>query len=149
VTVLHEPDATLAALELALAECADDDELLARVRALDGGTDRVVRFLADGMASAFRPERAAGASAVVRFVVATGDGRAELWLRIEPDGCRTVAHGTRADTTVTAPLPVLLRIAFKQLTGTDAYIDGRVQVGGDVVLATTLDDWFDVPGRLP
>jgi hypothetical protein len=140
-----EARAYLAALQEAVEGCADDDDLAARICGLAGGAERVLHFLASGMASSFRPERAAGASGLVQFVVATADGVIDLWLEFDADGCRTLRRGVDPDTVVTIALAVFLRIAFRQLTAVDAYIDGRVEATGDVVLAASLDDWFDLP----
>jgi hypothetical protein len=143
-----EVRAYFAALEQAVEQADDDDALNARVEGLDGGTDGLLHVLASGMALSFRPERAAGETGLVQFVVETRDGPVELWLDIRADDCRTLRRSTPPDTVITIALPVFLRIAFKRLTGADAYMDGQVRATGDVVLATSLDDWFDAPGAV-
>jgi len=130
-------------LQAAIHNSAHDEELLDRVRSFAGGSERLLRFLADGMALAFNPERAAGETGLVRFVI---EGEAEpidLWLQIDLDGCRSVEEARDPDAVIGIPLAVFLRIAFKRISGADAYIDGLVHASGDVVLAATLDDWFD------
>lgn len=140
-----EAEAYLAAVRRSVEEHPSDDELAAAVAALPGGAERLLELLGAGMALAFRPERAAGTRGVVRFVVETADGPVDLSLQLDEEGCRVAGGAVDADTVIRVALPVLLRIAFKQLTGTDAYLDGRVEASGDVVLANSLDTWFEAP----
>jgi hypothetical protein len=123
----------------------DDDTVTATVAGLEGGIPRLIEFLAAGMTLAFRPERAEGQTGLVEIHIETPGGEIPLWLDIDLDEVRTAVTGTDPDTTVTVPLPVFIRIAFKRLSGADAYMDGMVRAAGDVVLATTLDEWFDAP----
>ena len=122
-----------------------DDAITAAVAGLEGGIPRLIEFLAAGMALSFRPERAEGQTGLVEIRIQTPDGDIPLWLDIDLDEVRTAATGSDPDTTVTVPVAVFVRIAFKRLTGADAYMDGVVRAAGDVVLATTLDEWFDPP----
>jgi hypothetical protein len=115
------------------------------VAQFDGGVERLLRFLADGMALAFRPERAGGETGLVQFVVQTPDRPVDLWLELRAESCQALTGGSGPDTRLTLALPVFLRIAFKRISGADAYIDGAVIASGDVVLGATLDDWFDPP----
>jgi SCP-2 sterol transfer family len=123
----------------------DDDAITAAVAGLEGGTARLLRFLAAGMVLSFCPERAEGQTGLVEIHIVTPEGEIPLWLEIDLDECRTSATGSDSDTTVTVPLAVFVRIAFKRISGADAYMDGMVRAAGDVVLATTLDEWFDPP----
>jgi hypothetical protein len=123
----------------------DDDAITAALAALEGGITRLLEFLAAGMVISFRPERAEGQTGLVEIHIATPDGEIPLWLEIDLDECRTPVAGSDPDTTVTVPLAVFVRIAFKRISGADAYMDGLVRAAGDVVLATTLDEWFDPP----
>jgi hypothetical protein len=122
-----------------------DDVVVATVAGFAGGTARLLEFLTAGMALAFQPDRAQGQTGLVEIHIVTPEGEVPVWLEIDLDECRTSATGADPDTTVTVPLAVFVRIAFKRLSGADAYMDGMVQAAGDVVLATTLDDWFDPP----
>jgi hypothetical protein len=123
----------------------DDGALTAAVAGVEGGAARLLEFLAAGMVLSFRPERAEGQTGLVEVRIETADGEVPLWIEIDLDECRTTSTGTDPDTTVTVPLAVFIRIAFKRITGADAYMDGMVRAAGDVVLATTLDEWFDPP----
>jgi hypothetical protein len=123
----------------------DDDAITAAVAGLEGGTARLLQFLAAGMVLSFRPERAEGQTGLVEIHIVTPEGEIPLWLEVDLDECRTSATGSDPDTTVTVPLAVFVRIAFKRISGADAYMDGMVRAAGDVVLATTLDEWFDPP----
>jgi len=122
-----------------------DEVIAAAVAGFAGGTARLLEFLTAGMALAFCPERAEGQTGLVEIHIVTPEGEIPVWLEVGLDECRTSATGSDPDTTVTVPLAVFVRIAFKRLSGADAYMDGLVQAAGDVVLATTLDDWFDPP----
>jgi alkyl sulfatase BDS1-like metallo-beta-lactamase superfamily hydrolase len=132
-------------LRAAVDAAADDGALLAQVRGFDGGRERLLRFLADGMALAFNPELAAGETGLVQFVIEDEDGTVDLWLQIDLDGCRRADEGPDPDAVIEIPLVVFLQIAFKRMSGADAYIDGLVSATGDIVLATALSDWFDPP----
>lgn len=132
-------------LQAAVDDAAHDDDLVARVRGFEGGSGHLLRFLAEGMALAFDPERAAGETGLVQFAIADDACPIDLWLQIDADACRSVEQAGEPDTVIGLPLPVFLRIAFKQISGADAYMDGLVHASGDVVLAATLDDWFDPP----
>src|SRR5262249_36505878 len=105
----------------------------------------LLAFVAEGFERTFRPEWAAGACGTVRFEVAMSDRVCELCIAVDETACRIVSELDDPDAEVTIPLPVLVRIAFKQLTGGEAYVDGLVTASGDVVLATSLDSWFADP----
>ncbi len=132
-------------LQAAVDESLGDEALLDRVTSFAGGVDGLLRFLADGMARAFDPGRACGETGLVQFAIDVGERTIELWLRIDADGCRSIEDGRDPDAIIAISLAVFLRIAFKRISGADAYVDGLVRASGDVVLATTLDDWFNPP----
>lgn len=137
--------AYLEALREAVELSADDAELAARVARLPGGDESVLAFLADGMARSFQPDRAIGAYGTVRFAVETAVGELDLWFAFDEAGCHPEPAAAQPDATIEIPLAVLVRIAFKELTGSEAYVGGLVKASGDVILATSIDGWFDVP----
>jgi hypothetical protein len=131
--------------ELMVVAEADDDALAENVASGAGGARQLVYFLADGMALAFAPDRANGESALIEFVVTAPDEQIPFWLSMLPDACLREIDGSDPDTVLRMSLATFLRIAFKRLTGVDAYLDGKIEASGDVVLATTMDEWFDLP----
>ena len=142
---IEEVAAYIRQLRDVVERCADDAAMLDALRDLDGGIEAVLAFMRTGLQLAFRSERAAGEMGLVQFNV-DADGRVvELWLDVGPDGCRPAREDAYPDTVIAIRLPVLLRIAFKRMTGADAYMAGMVTAAGDVVLATSLDAWFDPP----
>lgn len=143
----QDPDVLLAyAREVkGIVESSDDQELVRRIDELRGSIAGLLTFLADGVALAFVPERAQGEVGLVQMVVDTPDGEREVWMRISPDRCQAEAAGGEPDTVLRMSLATFVRIAFKDLTGADAYLEGLIEASGDVVLATTMDDWFDSP----
>ena len=124
---------------------AGDEELTAALDAVPGGVVGLIRFLAQGMALAFSPDRAQGETGVVQIVVGTQGGPVEVWMEVTEQDCRSVETGSDPDTVLRMSSAVFLRIAFKFLTGVDAYLGGLIEASGDVVLATTMDEWFDSP----
>jgi 3-hydroxyacyl-CoA dehydrogenase/3a,7a,12a-trihydroxy-5b-cholest-24-enoyl-CoA hydratase len=104
-----------------------------------------------GMARAFDRERGADLDAVVRWEVGGPGEPAEVWdLVIE----RGHAHAARIRgeetaeprTTISLDHPTLLELATGLLNAPQAFIAGRLNMTGDVMLAQRLVSLVQVPG---
>ena len=104
-----------------------------------------------GMARAFDSERGADLDAVIRWEVGAAGERAEIWNLVIENG---TAHAARIRgeetaeprTTIGLDRPTLLELATGILNAPQAYMAGRVQMKGDVMLAQRLTTLLAVPG---
>ena len=44
-------------------------------------------------------------------------------------------------------LPDFLRLILGSLDGMQAFMSGKLKIGGDVMLAQVMQSWFDRPGK--
>lgn len=130
--------------EVLLGSPADAD-VLARVHELPGGIEGAVTLIGIGLPAAFRPDLAAGEVGTVAFVLDADGEKLELYVELAPDECRVVAPTDQPTTIIQMPAATFLKVAFKQEDGNDAYLDGRVEVAGDILLAASFGEWFDRP----
>lgn len=132
-------------MDEALLGSPGDAELLARVRRLPGGLDGAIALIGIGLPAAFRPDLAAGEVGTVAFLLDTEGARVELYVELAPGECRVVPPPDQPTTVIAMPAATFLRVAFKQQDSNDAYLDGLVEVDGDIVLAASFGEWFDRP----
>jgi SCP-2 sterol transfer family len=144
-TTVERVRAYLQGIEDILQLPLDDTDLLARVGALPGGISGAVEVIGIGLPAAFRADLAAGEIGTVAFVLDAEGEEIELHVELSPDRCRAVERSAQPTTVIKMPAATFLRVAFKQLDGNDAYMDGLVEVAGDIVLATGFGEWFDRP----
>jgi hypothetical protein len=67
----------------------------------------------------------------------------ELCVEVRPDRCRVIPAPPLPTSIVRMPAVTFLKIAFKVIDGTDAYMDGLIVADGDIVLAASFGEWFD------
>jgi putative sterol carrier protein len=122
------------------------DQLLAAVQAQDGGAKGLLDQVFDGMAKAFRPEKAAGQSATVQFDIDTPDGVQQYALAVA-DGTCTVHNGPADSprTTIKAGLVDFLKLITNNLNPMQAFMTGKLKVTGDLFFGQTAMNWFDRP----
>jgi putative sterol carrier protein len=130
----------------ALAELVDgrsDDEINEAAQAL--GIDTLLDQVFDGMQQAFQPDKAAGQTAVVQWNVDAPDGTRSRTVHIA-DGTCSVVQGAadRPRLTLTLTLADFLRFVSGQLDGMQAFMSGKLKLGGDIMLAQTMQAWFAV-----
>jgi putative sterol carrier protein len=108
------------------------------------GIDTLLQQIFEGMRAAFVPERAAGQSAVAQWDIAASDGPHIYQVKMA-DGQCTVAQGTGdpARVTLGLTLPDFLRFVSGQLDGMQAFMSGKLKLSGDMMFATTMQNWFD------
>jgi len=125
-----------------LIEGLSEQEIIAEVQRR--GVDTVLGWVFGLIAAAFIPEAAAVESAVVQFDVTAPDGVHSYLLRFADHKCVVLkATGEAARLTISLALPVFLRIIAGELDGMQAFVDGRVRLSGDVLLAQAMRGWFN------
>lgn len=126
---------------IALIEGRSDDEITAEVERR--GVDNVLEQVFNGMASRFRPDKAAGHEAVVQWDTRIGE-ETHSWQLHVADGSCVARRGTEATPRVTLGMaaPDLLRFVAGQLDGMRAFMTGKLRVSGDLLFAQTMSSWF-------
>ena len=117
---------------LELVEGHSDEEITKAAEEL--GVETLLDQVFDGMQQAFQPDKAAGQNAVVQWDVNA------------PDGTCKVESGAAESPrlTLTLALPDFLRFVAGQLDGMQAFMSGKLKLGGDIMLAQTMQTWFAV-----
>src|SRR2546430_11921036 len=125
-----------------LLEGRSDDEINAFVNEM--GVEQLLDQVFAGMQEAFVPERAAGQNAVTQWDVKAGDGVHSRQVVIA-DGTCTVRKETDETPrlTLALSLPDFLRFVSGQLDGMQAFMGGKLRLTGDLMLAQTMQAWFN------
>jgi putative sterol carrier protein len=99
------------------------------------------------MAQRFRPDKALGWTGDILYDLRTGDGRAKPWtVEIARDGARArPGRPTDPKLTLRVGLADFVRIAGRDLEPGRALLTGRMEIEGDVVVATRLGEMFGEP----
>src|ERR1700693_6218136 len=120
----------------ALIEGRSDEQITAEVG--KQGVDKVLGEVFSAMAVAFVPEAAAGQSAIVQYDVTAPDGVHSYQLKCG-DGNSVVQKGKdeAARITLGLGLPDFLRLIGGKLDGMQAFMTGKLKIGGDMMLAQT------------
>ena len=110
----------------------------------EAGVDTLLAQIFEGMRAAFVPERAAGQSAIAQWDITAPDGPHTYQVRMA-DGQCSVAQGAvePARVTLGLTLPDFLRFVAGQLDGMQAFMSGKLKLSGDMMFATTMQNWFD------
>ena len=134
-------DARAALVEL--VEGHSDDEINQAAEQL--GVETLLDQVFDGMQQAFQPEKAAGQSAVVQWNVDAPGSTHSRAVHIADGTCK-VELGTAENPrlTLTLTLADFLRFVSGQLDGMQAFMSGKLKLGGDIMLAQTMQAWFAV-----
>jgi putative sterol carrier protein len=126
---------------VALVEGHSDEEINNAVKSQ--GVDKVLSDVFNGMAAAFDPAAAAGQSAVIQYDVAAPDGAHSYQLKIADGKCAVTKSGSdAARITLGLGLPDFLRLIAGKLDGMQAFMSGKLKVGGDMFFAQTMQSWF-------
>lgn len=133
---------TSAAGLLAVLEGRSDDEVNGFIKAQ--GYDIVLGQIFSEMEGRFLPEKAAGRSAVIQYDVNTPEGT-EAYRVVVADGTCSTSKGAGQDSTVTLVLSLadFLRLISGKLNGVQAFMSGKLKIRGDMMLAQTMQGWFD------
>jgi putative sterol carrier protein len=130
----------------ALAELVkghSDEEITKAAEEL--GVDTLLDQVFDGMQQAFQPDKAAGQNAIVQWDVNASDGTHSRTVHIADGTCKVEAGAaTSPRLTLTLALPDFLRFVGGELDGMQAFMSGKLKLGGDMMLAQTMQAWFAV-----
>lgn len=135
-------DADKARQELAGAiEGRSDEEIVKGVEVQ--GVETVLTQIFGGMAEAFLPEKAGTQTAVIQYDV-TASGQTHTYQLKCADGKCTVTRGAGgpARVTLTLGLPDFLRLITGKLNGMQAFMAGKLKLGGDMMFAQVMQGWF-------
>jgi putative sterol carrier protein len=96
----------------------------------------------DQMASRFKPDKAAGVSAVIQYEI-TGDGGG-TWHATIANGACTVADGAAASPNLTLTMSGQdwLDMSAGKLSGQMAFMSGKLKLKGDMGLAMKIGAMF-------
>jgi putative sterol carrier protein len=94
------------------------------------------------MANSFNPSNAQGLDAVFQYNI-TGDGGG-MWHVVVKDGACQVNTGTHPSPSVTLTLDAetWLGMVNKEINGMQAFMSGKLQVSGDIMLAQKIESLF-------
>nr|WP_040662946.1 SCP2 sterol-binding domain-containing protein [Neptuniibacter caesariensis] len=94
------------------------------------------------MKSRFNADAAAGTDAVFQYEISDGG---EWYVSVQDGGCE-VAEGNSGDATVTLRMDsaTLEEVMSGETDGMQAFMTGRIQADGDIMLATKLAALFPV-----
>ena len=112
------------------------------VAGVDSALDRVF----EGMVEAFLPDRAGKDSAVIQWDLMTPDGPRTYQLVVENAKCRYQRDSLdQPRVSLKIALPDFLRLITGKLSGLQAFFQGKLKVGGDVLFAQQQEKWFQKP----
>jgi putative sterol carrier protein len=95
------------------------------------------------MAKQFRPDKAAGQSAIIGWDITTPDGTHRWQLKVADGTCTAQEAGSEdARVTLGMTLPDFLRFVTGQLDGMQAFMTGKLKLSGDMMFAQSMQAWF-------
>jgi putative sterol carrier protein len=125
-----------------LIEGKSDDEILALIKEL--GEDTFFGSLFEEMAKRFLPDKAVGKNAVIQYDITTLDDTHTYQVVVAGGTCTTgPGAGQEASVTLALSAPDFLRLISGKLNGMTAFMSGKLKLKGDMMLAQTMQGWFD------
>ena len=120
-----------------------DEELNKLIKDLEG-EDSIIKVIFDRMPERFLAEKAVGRSAVVQYDINLPEGT-ENWQVVIADGSCTTSKGAgkEANVTLISSGPDFLRLISGKTNGVQAFMSGKLKLKGDMMLAQTMQGWFD------
>jgi putative sterol carrier protein len=130
----------------AAVDSMSNEQLTEAVRQQEGGSDRVLDQVFEGMRQAFDPAKAAGQAAVVQYEIAAPDGPRHFLMRVADGRCQ-IERGSAENPRVTIRIGLadFLRLVAGRLNGMQAFMSGKLKVSGDLFFAQTYQAWFNRP----
>ena len=124
-----------------LIEGKSDDEINTEVGQL--GVDTVLAQIFGEMEKRFRPEAAAGQTAVVQWDITAPDATHTYQFKVDNGTCEvSQGAGDSPKVTLGLSLPDFLRFIAGQLDGMQAFMSGKLRLSGDMMFAQTMQAWF-------
>lgn len=129
---------------LKMIEGRSDTEIITRFTEL--GVESALDRVFQGMVEAFLPERAGKDSAVIQWDLMTPDGPRTYQLVVENGKCSWNRDALgKARVSLKIAVPDFLRLITGKLGGLQAFFQGKLKVGGDVLFAQQQEKWFQKP----
>jgi putative sterol carrier protein len=124
-----------------LIEGKSDDEINQQVGQL--GVATLLSQIFGEMEKRFKPEAAAGQTAVVQWDITAPDATHTYQFKVDNGACE-VKEGAVDSPKVTLglSLPDFLRFIAGQLDGMQAFMSGKLRLSGDMMFAQTMQAWF-------
>jgi len=128
----------------AAVDSMSNEQLTEAVRQHEGGADRVLDQVFEGMRQAFDPAKAAGQAAVVQYEIAAPDGPRQFLMRVADGRCQ-IERGSAENPRVTIRIGLadFLRLVAGRLNGMQGFMSGKLKVSGDLFFAQTYQAWFN------
>ena len=138
---MSEQPASAAALAEMIGD-RSDEEINSFIA--EAGKENVLGPIFQGMQERFLPEKAADKAAVIQYDIGLAEGTESYQVDVH-DGTCTTSQGTAKEPTVTLALsgPDFLRLVSGKLDGVQAFMSGKLKLKGDMMLAQTMQRWFD------
>ena len=96
----------------------------------------------------FLPGQASGVRATVEWRVKTRAGIARLWMRIDDGSCLVSRDELEPSVTVEVAATDLAELVDGHIEATELFLQQRLTVSGDVLLAVRLPGFFGLTARL-
>ncbi len=124
-----------------LLEGRSDDEINQFVGAM--GTDEILGQIFSAMEERFQADKAAGQSAVIQWDITTPDKTHSFSVTIADGTCKVAAGAADSPRlTLGLALPDFMRFISGKLDGMQAFMSGKLKLGGDMMFAQQMQAWF-------
>lgn len=124
-----------------LLEGRTDDEINEFVAAM--GVDVILGQIFAAMEERFQADKAAGQSAVVQWDITTPEQTYSFAVSIADGKCTaTAGTGDAPRLTLGLALPDFMRFIAGKLDGMQAFMSGKLKLGGDMMFAQQMQAWF-------
>ena len=109
------------------------------------GVEETLGQIFSAMEQQFQADKAAGQSAVVQWDITNADQTYSYTVTIA-DGTCTAASGSAESPRLTLglALPDFMRFIAGKLDGMQAFMSGKLKLGGDMMFAQQMQAWFAV-----
>ena len=126
----------------ALLDQVGDDDVVSVVSSV--GPDQVLGQVFDGMVARFVPSRAGSREAEIQWKIKVGDDAHPYRMQLTQGRCSVAQGEVSAPTvTLTMALPDFLRLVAGRVNGVNAFMSGKLRVDGDLMLANSIESWFE------
>ncbi|MGH2785551.1 MAG: SCP2 sterol-binding domain-containing protein [Actinomycetota bacterium] len=122
-----------------------DEQILEDAKG-SGGAKGVLDQMFEGMVTAFKPEAAAGKTAVLAYEITTPEEAHSYALKVDNGTCELHKGPVEsARITMVMAFPDWLRLAAGELDGMKAFMSGKLKIRGDMMFAQQMATWFEQP----
>ncbi|MCQ4084293.1 SCP2 sterol-binding domain-containing protein [Streptomyces sp. RB6PN25] len=110
----------------------------------EAAAGRLLDLVFDWIRACFHPERTGGQSGVFHYEVSTPGGVRHRWVVVADGRCEVTgeAPADGEDSTIAVELEDLVALAVGEITGSQAFVGGRLKISGDIYFAMNWTAWF-------